>query len=866
MDGEIWVKTDDLSFVKVHILADGYAETNTVLGTIHQYQNIYTEYDEPENTFGLPLLPGSSETYSSDIHVTGIVNIEGQTNGDEEVDEYHHVDSERTVGASGTDVTIPTDSYHDGSAYPMGGREFETLKVTGKDKGGTHDDGDSIDPPSGGTVTTYFSSAVGFYVKQEVNNLWTAWAGVDEYIVQSTEVLSDYSYMSEEPRIIAQNSDAILNDGLDEGNITVTVSDDDGLPDIEYVHIDLSSLGLGDEVEMYDDGTHGDLEDRDGIYTVSGIRTTTTPLSYQLPVTVRDRSGNEITENVEVRVADFRDLPPVIMAAGAEPASINNDNMEISLATVAVEDDSGIEEVSLDLAPVGGKKTPMLDDGTAGDNMAGDGIYSLEMRASPNCTGGPKLLLVTVQDTGNNIIEGIIPLVVLEWNKAPRVMAQSTNPVRNDGEERAIISVMATDNEGNLDRVSVDLSPIGGSPDEEMYDDGTNGDIYAHDDVYSLEITVWKNYSVSVLLLNVTATDSAGSYSYTTISIDIIQVGTAPVLSGPEVSSHVLNDGEDVVRISVNYRDREENINWIMIDLSPLGIPVPRGMVLAKGLATIDLTVDPSVSPDIYNLTITAMDLDWKTGSITVPLVVIQYREEEGTEDGDGDGIPDWWEMKYGFDPDNPRDGDDDPNNNGRTNLEEYLSGKNPLLSEFDPIFVDSDFDGMPDWWEKRYGLDPYNSKDAVDDADRDGEDNIEEYYNGTNPIFSSGLSSTRGNHLHGNAVTEKELDDRMDDLLIIMLINGLFLVFSIILFLLERRWRKKSIIEGDRVTPGDLAALEERFEDKLDKQNELIQDLIDVINEASLAKEKVEAAADVSVVGADHYDAGNDKALVVKP
>lgn len=49
-------------------------------------------------------------------------------------------------------------------------------------------------------------------------------------------------------------------------------------------------------------------------------------------------------------------------------------------------------------------------------------------------------------------------------------------------------------------------------------------------------------------------------------------------------------------------------------------------------------------------------------------------------------------------------------------------------------VLTDTDGDGMPDEWEKKYGLDPENPVDASEDSDGDGYTNIEEYLNGTNP------------------------------------------------------------------------------------------------------------------------------------
>lgn len=47
---------------------------------------------------------------------------------------------------------------------------------------------------------------------------------------------------------------------------------------------------------------------------------------------------------------------------------------------------------------------------------------------------------------------------------------------------------------------------------------------------------------------------------------------------------------------------------------------------------------------------------------------------------------------------------------------------------------LDTDRDGLPDAWEKQYGLNPNDPTDATADLDKDGYTNIEEYLNGTDP------------------------------------------------------------------------------------------------------------------------------------
>jgi pectate lyase len=69
---------------------------------------------------------------------------------------------------------------------------------------------------------------------------------------------------------------------------------------------------------------------------------------------------------------------------------------------------------------------------------------------------------------------------------------------------------------------------------------------------------------------------------------------------------------------------------------------------------------------------------------------------------------------------------------NGIINSPADVGGWPALKSGTTP--TDSDDDGMPDEWEKTYGLDPNNGDDGSSDKDNDGYTNIEEYLNGTDP------------------------------------------------------------------------------------------------------------------------------------
>ena len=96
------------------------------------------------------------------------------------------------------------------------------------------------------------------------------------------------------------------------------------------------------------------------------------------------------------------------------------------------------------------------------------------------------------------------------------------------------------------------------------------------------------------------------------------------------------------------------------------------------------------------------------------------------SDDSDQDGMPDWWENKYGLNP-NLANATADQDGDALSNYGEYLAATIPILS-------DTDVDGIPDGYEVNHGLDPL-SNDSLADKDNDGLTNIREFQiTSTNP------------------------------------------------------------------------------------------------------------------------------------
>jgi len=117
------------------------------------------------------------------------------------------------------------------------------------------------------------------------------------------------------------------------------------------------------------------------------------------------------------------------------------------------------------------------------------------------------------------------------------------------------------------------------------------------------------------------------------------------------------------------------------------------------------------------------------------------------TDDSDADGLPDWWEFKYRLRLD-VNDAGVDTDGDGLLNLAEYVLGGDPTVDDVTGVVfalsglflfdtagrpIDTDRDGMPDYWENQYGLNP-GQHDPLLDTDGDGRSNIAEYNAGTDP------------------------------------------------------------------------------------------------------------------------------------
>lgn len=194
--------------------------------------------------------------------------------------------------------------------------------------------------------------------------------------------------------------DTIGPDGRSAVRLHVTVNDPDGQGDVDSVYCDIyppyATVPAGriplSRVEggIAADGGPGAfffIGDMTSLLTGSGV--------HRFRFCARDKAGLESIPVVREVSVILPNDPPVLSGVSA-PDTIDRNSEEPILLSIAVTDPQGASDIRRvyfnttkpNGTPSSGNPFLMLDDGTAGDTVAGDGVYSLQIIISASNTLG----------------------------------------------------------------------------------------------------------------------------------------------------------------------------------------------------------------------------------------------------------------------------------------------------------------------------------------------------------------------------------------------------------------------------------------------------------------------------------------------
>lgn len=291
-----------------------------------------------------------------------------------------------------------------------------------------------------------------------------------------------------------------------------------------------------------------------GTATNAFVETTVTSAPASNASKARNASGCTDTDN---NSADFSTVTPstprnsgttaIICGSGntnpsgsgaANPSTVTAGGTTLLSVTVTqgTNPSSSITAVSGNLTSIGGSATQtFFNDGTNGDVTAGDNIFSYNATVDGATVAGSKTLPVTITDALGRMGSASIALTVTSTSTAISATG-SANPNSLPPGSQTLLTVAVTSGTNPASSgiaVTGNLSTIGGSAAQTFYDDATNGDSTAGDNIFSYRATIASGTATGAKSLPVTVTDAQSRTANTTISLTVTvppQVTTAQPL------------------------------------------------------------------------------------------------------------------------------------------------------------------------------------------------------------------------------------------------------------------------------------------------------------------------------------------------
>jgi len=225
---------------------------------------------------------------------------------------------------------------------------------------------------------------------------------------------------------------------------------------------------------------------------------------------VKDKVGEFLSWTIGYDITKITraKLVPIIYYVRAIPRRVLPVDSTVVDIEASVDDPAGLENISAvraDLSRIGKlANSSLVDNGLWGDLVSGDGIYTLQTSISPEVPKGPKEIPVAALNKNGWLA---LSKTVLDVEKSPIIVETTATPSEVPPDGRTIVTLtVKIDNPGGSEEikiVTVDLTEIGGGSDIPMWNNGSNGDVKAGDDIFTVQTIVQKGISRGVKKLKI---------------------------------------------------------------------------------------------------------------------------------------------------------------------------------------------------------------------------------------------------------------------------------------------------------------------------------------------------------------------------
>lgn len=290
------------------------------------------------------------------------------------------------------------------------------------------------------------------------------------------------------------------------------------------VSADLSSLGGAANQAFRDDGNGGDATAGDGIFSFQIAPAVGTATGAQMLIaSITDAQLRSSTAQIALTVTAPGALSGIGAATPSTVARGASTRLTVTVSPGTAPASTGVA-VSADLSSIGsGNAVAFHDDGSHGDQIAGDNVWTLSTVVPADTAPGAKSFVATISDGQGRTATANISLTVSVSTIPQALGAATPNSVGVGGSTLLTVTVTAGTSPASTGiAVIANLAAIGGSVTQTLFDDGSNGDAVAGDNVFSVQATIAAGTGFGVKTLPVSIVDAQLRTASTHIALTVL--------------------------------------------------------------------------------------------------------------------------------------------------------------------------------------------------------------------------------------------------------------------------------------------------------------------------------------------------------